>query len=720
MNSGPNQHYIPRFLQRPFGIPPKRNRIWYFERATKPEQRRIKRTGSEDHFYSHPTADGRTTLDDKITDVESQLSSVLHTIRSEIVGRPVDPHDAAALVAHLASRTAHIRDSLEHGLTRLLDQTTALFNDPDKLKGFVGLDRPAPSDRFREKFFADFINRPEIAGLNVPTHVLERIAFYFAKENISDFLANGQSLLRPVLRELFSGSNQLVRDAHTKALIRSLKSNPRETFLGTLDWTIDNAPAAGAILPDCVVIALDKNGNAVPYMLIGEDDIRAVITPVSPRKLLVGRSAEYAIPEAFEYNEAAARSSYSFFLSSCNDAETVRLHLLIAERSVSILDEGVENALRELLPMRAPRTSRKGTDKPEAPFIPIRPTTTGFQYEVSLVGFENHEVTQRISTQLKNIVSILSRTLPLGRLDGVTIAGDYPAALRDLDRGFENAPSATTVGQEVGVGVAQVVTVRRSGQTKGRIVMSSGIAHALISGNAAAVELAIYIVVKELALVAMIEIVDRTLPGVLLRPIEGEFNCKLYTNADAALHEYVASRIASVFGDQEELAKAKRQLLADSINRMRDIVHKEKLAYRCHRDLNRLLAVVLPAVRQVLIFAADLLGHSSVARLPTFHPSDDLETSLEHAGLKNWLGMYKDDLERFYKRLGRWESFSEFLFFNVHVERLLWQLGMLPWEASEGIRVEITYGSDAPELFSLIRRNSPQDSNPPRIRSDSQ
>ena len=685
MNSGANQHYIPRFLQTPFGIPPKRNLIWYFERAKPPEQRRIKRTGSENHFYCHPTADGRVTLDDEITDVESQLSSVLHTIRSGAIGRHVDPHDATAIVAHLAPRTAHIRGSLKHVLARILDQTTALFNDPGKVKGFVGLDRPAPNDRFREKIFANLINRPEIAGLNIPTHVLERIAFYFAKENVSDFLANSLPPLHPVLKELFTESDKLVRDSHNKALVKNLKSNPRETFLGTLDWTIDNAPATGAILPDCVVIALDKNGNAAPFMFTGEDDIRAVMIPVSPKKLLVGRRAEYAIPETFKYNEAAARTSYSFFLSSCNDAQTARLHLLIAKLSISILDEGVENALREPLPKRTPRTSKKGADKPEAAYIPIRPTSTRFQYEVSLVGFENHEATQRISTELKNIVAILSRALPLGRLDGFTIAGDYPAALRNLDRGFENAPSATTDG----VGVAQVVTVRRSDQAKGRIVMSSEIAHALISSNAADVELAIYIVVKELAIVAMIEIIDRNLPGVLLRPIEGKFNGWLYANADAALYSYVASCIAAGFADQEEVTTAKRQLLADSINRMRDIVLKEKLIYLCHGDLDRLLAVVLPTVRQVLIFAADLLGHSTVAHPPTLHASDDLVTSLENAGLKNWLGMYKDDLEQFYNRLGRWESFSEFLFFNVHVERLLWQLGILPWEGSEGIRVKI-------------------------------
>ena len=40
---------------------------------------------------------------------------------------------------------------------------------------------------------------------------------------------------------------------------------------------------------------------------------------------------------------------------------------------------------------------------------------------------------------------------------------------------------------------------------------------------------------------------------------------------------------------------------------------------------------------------------------------------------------------QFHKQLGRWESFDEFLSFNVHVERLLWQFGMFPWEKPEGI-----------------------------------
>lgn len=700
MNSGPNQHYIPQFVQRPFGIPPKRHQIWYFECNELPEQKPIKRTGSQNNFYSSPAADGRPTLDDKITTIESRLSLKLHNIRSEAIGECVDPDVAAAIIAHLAPRTAHIRDILKRGLAQILDHASVLFTDSDKLQALVGLDCHTPNDRFREYIFGDLISRPEIAGLNLPTHVLERVAFYFAKENVSEFLGNTLPLLRPVLNELLSGSSELVRNCHNKALVETVKFNPRESFLRTLSWTIESAPKTGAILPDCVVIAFDKDDMTTSLMFVGQDEIRAVIMPLSPEKLLVGRKIEYKIPQDFNYNVDAVRASYSFFLSSYNNAESGYLHSMIAERPTSILEEVIGGEFRKLLPELSPPQSENKSDWSKNPYSLICPTTSKFQCEVSFIDCEDQETAQRINDELQGIVSALSRTLPLGRLDGITIANDYPAALRALDRGFDNAPPVETVSLEVGVGVAQMVTVMRSVEVKGRIIMSNTITHALISDNAAQAGLAINIVVRELALVAMIEFIESALPSVLLRPVEGEFNSWLYANVDSALHGYIASWIAAGFGDHQELADAKRQRLVASVNRMKATVLKERLAYRYHGNLDELLAITLSSVRQVLSFAADLLGHCSFAEIPSFDDSDKFGDALEQAGLTNWLKMYQVDLERFHKRLGRWESFSEFLAFNVHVERLLWQLGMLPWEGPEGIRVEIPVGTDAAELLS--------------------
>ena len=461
-----------------------RRQIWYFERGNSPEQRAIKRTGSQDHFYSRPAPAGRLTLDHEITIVENRLSLVLRTIRSVPIGRSVDPRTAAEIIAHLAPRTAHIRNSLKHGLSLIVHRATALFSNSDNLQAIVGLDQSVPNDQFRKYVFSDVTKRPEIAGLNLPPHLLERVAFYFAKENAPDFLDKSLPLLRLTLDGLLSGSEKLVRDSHNKALTKNLRSNPRETFLGTLDWTIQNAPTPGAILPDCVGIAITTQDETLPLMLVRDADISAVIMPLSPEKLLVGTRNGYTVPRTFNYNVEAARVSYSFFLSSYNDVEIDRLHPLIAKHSTSILDKAVENGFHDLLPSRFPPREERGSDTPDPSFHRINPASREFEYELSFLRCGDQEAIQGISDHLQAIVSDLSQVLPLKRLDGITIAGDYPTALRELDRGFGNVPPVETVSREVGVGVAKMVAVMRSGELKGRIVMSSAVAHALTSNKA--------------------------------------------------------------------------------------------------------------------------------------------------------------------------------------------------------------------------------------------
>ncbi|WP_206682696.1 hypothetical protein, partial [Salmonella enterica] len=56
------------------------------------------------------------------------------------------------------------------------------------------------------------------------------------------------------------------------------------------------------------------------------------------------------------------------------------------------------------------------------------------------------------------------------------------------------------------------------------------------------------------------------------------------------------------------------------------------------------------------------------------------------------------DLETSRLGYGKWQSFDEFLKLNVHVERLMWQLGMIPWANENGIRVEVPLGTDAEAL----------------------
>ena len=198
----------------------------------------------------------------------------------------------------------------------------------------------------------------------------------------------------------------------------------------------------------------------------------------------------------------------------------------------------------------------------------------------------------------------------------------------------------------------------------------------------------------------MITFIETALPGKLLKPIEEELDGWLYRQLDGVLNAYVAARVSSGIGNSETLFEAKSKLLAESLKHMQKNVLKERVAYHSHRDIDGLLEIALPCVRNVLMFAADLLGHCENSKSPSPVESGELQRVLEQMELTNWVEVYRNDLKQFYRKLGRWNSIDEFLILNIHVERLLWQLGMIPWLTREGVWVGVPLGTDAAALPS--------------------
>ena len=330
--------------------------------------------------------------------------------------------------------------------------------------------------------------------------------------------------------------------------------------------------------------------------------------------------------------------------------------------------------------------------------------TSGFQYELSLSDCGDEWTAARVQEEVVSLVNELARGMPLQRLDGITIGNDYPGLLRAVPRGWKNAPPPDTVPPEVGVGVAQTVTVKRSGMAKGRIVLSSSVSDALISEDAEQRALGRYALVRQLASVALMEIVERCLPGTLLGPAGEGIDGWLYASVDGGPESYTESWMAAAFGDSDEIAHGLRELLAAAIDHMMTEVPRERLAYREHGDLERLLGAALPAIRYVLMMSADLLGHCAFAEEPPLGKTSVLRDTLDRAGLRAWFDVYSVDLARFHHRSGWWESFEEFLAFNIHVERLLMTVGMFVWEAPEGVRVEVPLGTDLNSLLGSLRR----------------
>lgn len=701
MPSGPNQHYLPRFLQRPFGTRPKRKSIWVFARGAGPEAKTIKEVGASEHFYSDPPNNGERTLDDEITDIENVLSKNLAVIRGQHPGTGIDAAIAAEIVDHLVPRTAHVRINIERGLRVMSEGVEMILSDEKRVQSLIGLDEDEPGEAFR-KNFSERLNEIEgIENLGVPEHVIQRVAFFQAKENFSSVAEDTLPTLQKLFSSWLQANEGIVRESHNKIVKAVSASTPRLKLLENLKWTVDAAPPEGVILPDCAAVGIDSSGHAAPAMFVDLREVAAIILPIAPDKLLIGasRNCEFAGPA--DFNEDAARCSHDFFLAPTKNDCLTGLQELIGERSTKLVEDGVGDALApHLVPL--PECSEK--DAPAFPVDLIKPSDEPWQYELTLIGCGDADEAQSLVTAIKSVVSSIARAVPLQRLDGITVASDYPGAVASVDRGYDHeADELRNAPEEIGRGIARTISVRRDDRWKERIVIDAGALFAILADDSDTVDWGVFTLVRQLMEVGIPEIIERDLPGIWMAPVKDPLQGFLYSNIHPAIFAYLTSHISAGFGDAPRFSAEKRQLLTTALGVMTSTGLAERLDYRYHGDLDRLLETVMPRISYVLQFAAELLGHCAALGEDPLGDSDELSAALADTGLTQWFPVFGDRLEQFRMRLGRWESFDEFLALNIHVERLMWQLGMLPWLGPKGIRIEIPLGTDIEKLLEATK-----------------
>lgn len=326
-----NQHYIPRFLLKAFEIPDSQRQIWHFGIGQRPKRQSTRRTASEDFFYSDPDIAEHSELDPAITARESHdLSKILNSMRSRQPGESVGADDAASIAAHFAQRTSHVRSVLVELLQRMSAVAEKTYGPHGNVEALWGLRNGEPTERFWEHFAENVFPKLPAKDRSSPEAVGRLATEYLRLIKLYSPIAEG--LLVKMARYATSESSEIVRFSHNDALSETLGGSKTEQRLRKFLWTVEPGPTAGAILPDCVGIALDANGRVAPLGFIGPDKMRAFVIALRPDKLLVGRHPEFGLPKAFDYNSEAASLSVSFFLASRKDEETLRLHGAIGNK----------------------------------------------------------------------------------------------------------------------------------------------------------------------------------------------------------------------------------------------------------------------------------------------------------------------------------------------------------------------------------------------------
>lgn len=683
--AGRRQHYIPRFLQR--GFLAERDtvaeRTYLHRRDAQPTLVGIRDVGVGEDFYSKFTGDGTKSLDDLITDIERGALDDLSIIKSAPAGDSIDSVVAVRLIAHLTVRTAHVRTTFQRATNRIVDEIGALFSDSSRVRKYLRVDDSGPNT-ISARITDELMCSEHLAASDVPPALLERLVAYFVREHFDEFLRDLSPSAIQGLAQIQKGLGSIIRDSHNSALDRAMPdlSGWAKGLVG-LSWRTH--AVAGAILPDCVVLARESGRAFTPFLICDKDKLDLVVLPVAHDLLLVGAASTHCSIDISSVNAASAACSDRFFISHCA-RDSGELSALIGERSHQAIEESIEEALSDLrnAGARHPIEEQSATYEVDS--------RGPISFSVTCIGFADDRTASRLGEVVQVVVHELARSLPLSRLDGLTFAQDYAAALADLDRGDPALGQSHSKPRDYGQAVAKCVTVMRAGERKEHIVVDAVIAEHLLSEDSVFRASAAHVLVSRLADVAHSVLWEERLGGAPSGPVD-EVLRVVHPAVATAPSNYFCAR-ESAFADPTA-GERYAALVRDSLKAASDGVRSARLSYRQSHDLDELLGVALERTSFVVGHAAEWLGHRDGLSTETIFPGSGLSGDLSGYGLHHWLELLGRDLRGLYEVEGQFTARNIYALAR-HAERLLWMFQVCPWLTDEGrAYISVPMGDDA-------------------------
>lgn len=681
--SGRKQHFIPQALLRGFAIAGATTRlpkVWVFPAGRPVFAAGVDGAAAQRNFYSTISTDGTATLDDMITQYEGdRLAKLIAEVRGAKPNSPVPSAIARECIGHLALRNAHLRASFERAFGGVTDGALELLLDQGSARRLLGLDASRPSAAFRRSFQdrgKDFAQM--ITGGGLPEELVEYIAFVNAKENFEDAHATMAPAMKQALSSLISTISGVVRDGHNKLLSHTLFPDAMLKNFPFDNWRVVRSDLE-LVLPDCVAIILDDAGDPGP-MFFGDIGAAATVAmPVSKDLLLVG--GEDINTE--RYNGLAASCSHSFFVSAVNDESMSGLHANIGLRALSAIDELTRATLS-----RAKQDRLGDSDiSLDADFAyrtaatdPLNPLHS---FDVHFFDIGDQAFCEAVALSLKETVADVAALWPLDRLDGVTFAIDYERALAELDRGFEASRPLTTVDPAFGYGLGRWPPVMRDGQLKVRIVARVDVAALLVSHDADEKAEAAYFALNALSHVAYVDILEASVPGLILGRISDEFVGATFDACCSAFEGYFACR-HSIVARPEQLERQVELLeiaCAEGARRVTEVLH----AHWQHEDYNLVGDTAFDNGTHILSLLSQIIG-SFDGLGQDFAEHGNLEAVLSTYRLHKWAKALRLDLRDLWDTFGEWSGPESLAKLTWHVDRAMWGFSVLIWKNGEGAR----------------------------------
>ncbi|RKF17690.1 hypothetical protein D6851_15630 [Altericroceibacterium spongiae] len=665
--AGRRQHYLPLLLQRGFldKESGEAERSWLHRKGGPPRLVGIRDVGVGEYFYSRPVP-GEVTLDDMITDLEGDLSKVIDGYRAIAFGKCVDAWDAARTVHHLITRTAHIRSLLDQASTRFFEEIEALLDAPDKLAAIMGLGStelsPLVIDKIRE-------SAGMLLPFGVPEALSERLFTFYLREKAPGHLAEASVPMRKELQSIQPEIAGMVRETHDKILSLDPAEHRWIERLAAFEWHV--AEAEQLILPDCVGLASDGAGPLVPLLLCDGESAASVALPVASNRMLVGVAPGAVMIDLVDFNARAAACCDNFFIAA---APVVDLDLVrsIGTEGAPAIDAAISAALIG--------AGAIDTSLPRA-IAELGATDTEFAYTFRLEGVGDQALAEQLNDVVHQVIAVLARHLPLGSLDGFTVAADYVGALASVDRGTDLPPVETTA-LAYGAGVANTVPVVRDGTAKTHVVIAAGVAMSWLNDDPAIRAWALNILVKMLAYIGHDAGYGEQLATEAFEP--DLITSMLHPAVRAAPRGWYSAREGAFVAP--DIGKSYADLVLEGLAFGRAAMADARIVFEATQDIEPLVVTALECASAILAHAADWLGHRAGLAEGADFAGADLPSLLTAWDLADWIELYGRDLAAIYETADGRIDASRAMSISPHVERLLWTIGLLAWPEEDSVR----------------------------------
>jgi hypothetical protein len=331
--------------------------------------------------------------------------------------------------------------------------------------------------------------------------------------------------------------------------------------------------------------------------------------------------------------------------------------------------------------------AQEGLPEDEAP-----PETVPAQWSTTMKGFAAEADAQHVGEFVVGYVKELSRYIDLRGLEGVTVAFDYRAALREVDLGFETTQTLEP-SDDLAVGIAMTASVLRDGEVKSHMVFNANVMVSIADRQNENFGLALHTLAHECAHVEVASRLEAAFPGEL---VNARFNSVQAARRRAAIldcwEEYEVTRRSARFG--ADPTDGYESLFVDHLAASRPKANELIIAYRTHGDVEKVLGEVYEVYASLLKFASyhlgNLAGHGrSVAGEPKTNSALD----------GHWFAPYLERLvtacDTISADYGTWKDRTAFEALGDLIDDVVAEGGVVITELGDGMhRVDVPFSEE--------------------------